>query len=139
MKFKNSTGLIVLLYFAIAFFPLMSLASGYLAYSEYMAGQNEDLLMLSIGFAFFGFLSPFGFKLLKFVRLEYTLDDQGIRISDGKHEYSYKWSTEMKVKDSGFLQLFWLYSPENRVIAMVDYMMPGFDKFSHFIKSKVKA
>jgi len=139
MKFKNSKGIAALLYFAIVFFPLMSLASGYLAYEEYLAEESEDIVMLVFGTAFFGFLSPFGFKLVKFVRLEYTLTDDGIEISNGAVRKTYAWDKQMKIKDSSFLQLFWLYSPDNKAIAMVDYMMPGFEEFREFIKSKVQA
>jgi hypothetical protein len=139
MTFKNSKGLIALLYLAIAFFPLISLASGYLAYSEHMAGENENIFMLCVGFVFFGFLSPFGFKLWKFVSLEYTLTDECIEISNGKSKEVYAWVPEMKVKDSSFLQLFWLYSVDKRAIALVDHMMPGYEEFSTFIKSKVQA
>ncbi|MDM3871083.1 hypothetical protein QSV34_06900 [Porticoccus sp. W117] len=139
MKYKNSKVLISALYFGIAFFPLMSIASGYWAYSEYTAGIGGNFFIFVIGSLFFGYLSYLGFKLLKYLHHEYTLTDEAIEISAGKRVEVHKWSSGMRVKESHALQLFWLYSADNRVIVMVDYMMPGYKEFSSFIALKVKA
>lgn len=137
MKYKNSNLMVVVLYFAIVFFPFMALASGYFAYSEYLIGNNGDMVKLSLGGLLFSFLTPFGFKLFRFVKLEYTLNNKAIVVSNGENRESYIWEKEMTVKDSETLQLFWLYTSDGKTIAMVDYKMPGFYEFRDFINTKI--
>lgn len=137
MVYKNSPWLIGLLYFAILFFPAMALFGGYLAYDGYLSKESEHVWTLAFGALFFGFLSPIGFKLSKFVRLAYRLNDEGIEIFRGEVSEFHPWSHTMRIRDSSSLQLFYLYGDNGKTIAMVDYMMPGFSEFSTFIKARV--
>ena len=139
MKYKNSKTLKWLLYCAIVFFPVMSVMS---AISGYETIQEEGFRrgsVLVFGAIFFGYLTPIGIKLRKFINCEYELSDEGIKIVNAQGDIFLPWSEHMRVKDSAFLQLFWLYDEGGRPVAMVDYMMPGFEEFSNFIESKVRA
>ena len=139
MKYRNSSTIKWLLYFAIFFFPVMSVLSAIYGYEEVQAEGLRKGSVLIFGAFFFGYLTPIGIKLRKFIHYEYELSDEGIKIINSQGDKFLPWSKNMRVKDSAFLQLFWLYSEEGRPVAMVDYMMPGYEEFSSIIKSKVRA
>jgi hypothetical protein len=139
VHYKNSKVIIWGLYIAIALFPAATLMYGYMAYDLYISKEEGPIGIYIIAIFMFGWLSPFGFKLFKFVESEYILSDAGITIKTGDVTKSYKWSPAMSSKESTSLQLFWLYGENGNVLAIVDHKMPGYCEFSKFVKSKISA